>query len=389
MNSNGNNKLSDHPIIVILGIISACIAIFAFVTGFQSIRQIFTDINMGTDNNGQKSEPFTPIPYAEPTPVEIVSGNWTQVGLPSDTISDIEIVSDSVIYASTWGFQHGVFKTNDGGKQWIAINNGLGNLDVYEIALMNGSLLAATDNSIWASRDSGDSWQAIALEYPESNLAILSVSTTTSTIYMAGDMNYGGYMSRDFGNTWQEIEYTVNNEAIFWNVSLQHVTTTENTVYIAGYENIYRSNDDGATWSRVAHVGANYNISDIIVNPSNSSIIYACTGIRDVDHNGISFSAGNGLYISKDSGGSWLPINNGLPNQGNETECTKISVNPNNTSQIYVGMNGQVYISENNGTSWKQLSVLPSDIGSVTALAVSEQKVCIGTNENGIWCILH
>ncbi len=398
MNSNGNNRFGNHPIVVILGIISACIAIFAFITGFQSIKQIFTNTNSGSDNS-QSSEPFTPLPYAKPTPIDIISGNWTQVGLPGDTISDIEIFNNNLIYVSTWGFQHGIFRTDDGGKQWYAINNGLGNLDIYEITLMNGdengnTLIAGTDNSIWATRDGGQSWQSMASEYPLSNLAILSVSTTSSAIYAAGDLNYGAYITNNFGKTWKNIEYSSNGifNNMFRNANLQHVTTSESpspTIYIAGNEDIYRSNDDGVTWSNTAHIGPNYTISDIVVDPSNASIIYACVGRRNVDHNGISFSKGNGLYISKDNGGSWSPINNGLPNQGNSTECSKIAINASNVAQVYVGINGQVFVSENGGESWKQLSVLPSDIGSVTTLAISGQKVCIGTNGNGIWCILH
>jgi len=231
----------------------------------------------------------------------------------------------------------------------------------------------------------------MASEYPESNLAILSVSTTSSSIYMVGQANYGGYVSDDFGITWREIEYRVNNDDIFWNTSLQLTATSLSpspTIYLAGFDNLYRSNDDGATWSRIAHVGSNYNVADIVADPSNASTAYVCTGRRQVDHNGIKVWEGNGLYISNDSGGSWLPINNGLPNQGNETVCSKIAIDADNSARIYVAMNGQVFVSENRGENWKQLSVLPVDIDSVTTVAVYRQKVCIGTNENGVWCTL-
>lgn len=59
MNSNGNNGLGNHPVVVILGIISACIAIFAFTTGFQSIKQIFTSGEGGFVPTAQPSTEFS------------------------------------------------------------------------------------------------------------------------------------------------------------------------------------------------------------------------------------------------------------------------------------------------------------------------------------------
>jgi photosystem II stability/assembly factor-like uncharacterized protein len=399
--SSSGNKLSDHPVIIILGVISACIAIFAFCTGIQSITQIFGKLTQGSGNS-PSSNPFTPIPSAEPTAAEIVAGNWVQVGLPGDTISDVKIVNENLMYASTLGFQHGIFKSDDGGKNWRAINNGLGNLDIYEMSLMNGDqniLIAGSDSGIWATKNGGQIWQPLASASADQHsvlaqLSILSVSTTSSSIYIVGTANYGGYVTRDFGNNWldlRDVAYQATKDDIFWNVSLQHSTTSQNpspTIYLTGYDNLYRSTDDGTTWIRIAHVGANYNVADIVADPTNASIVYSCTGNRDYSYQSITFDKGYGLYISTDSGGSWLPINNGLPNQGNETECTKVALDSSNTQRVYVAVNGQVYVSENKGENWKQLAVLPDKLGSVTAMAVYGQKICIGTNQNGVWCTL-
>lgn len=400
MSSNGN-KLSGHPVIVILGLISACITICVFVTGFQSLKQIFVNLNQ-ISGNSPISQSFTPIPSAEPTSVEIMSGNWAQVGLPGDTISDIKIVDENLMYASTWGFQHGIFKTDDGGKKWHAINNGIGNLDIYEITIMNGdgsTLIAGTGGGIWATRNGGQDWQPIAsasssnyASYVLSNSPILSVSTTSSSIYVT---SYVGYVSQDFGSTWQnirDIEFQANKDDIFFNVNLQHIATSQSpspTIYLAGDKDLYRSSNDGATWTRIAHVGSNYNVADLVADPSNASIVYVCSGNKTINSNGITFDKGNGLYFSNDSGESWIPINNGLPNQGNESECTKVALDSSNDQRIYVAINGQVFVSENRGENWKQLAVLSDKLGSITAMAVYGQKICIGTNQNGVWCTLH
>ena len=387
MSSEGKNTLGNHPIIVILGAISACIAIFAFCTGIQNIKQIFDGISFPHNSS------FTPIPAVKPTAADIVTGNWVQVGLPEDTISDIKIVTDNLIYVSTYGFQHGVFKTDNGGKQWYAINNGLGSLDIFEITLVNNdenTIVAGADTGIWGTRNGGKSWQPLASGHPKGDDHIYGVAAISSTVYMVVEANWRGYLTKDFGKTWEDIR----NDTFLWDYSVDQVTTTQSplqTVYMSGYVAIFRSDDGGATWNVASHVGQNYTISDIVADPSSVSIVYVCSGNgnRRFSNEGITVSEGHGLYISKDGGGSWSPINNGLPNQGMKTECSSIAVDKSNSAKIFVGMNGQVYVSENRGESWKQLSTLPNTISSVTSIAVFGQKVCIGTNKNGLWCILY
>lgn len=51
MNSQGNNGLSNNPIIVILGLLSTCLAFFVFVTGFDNLQQILGKINQGLGNS--------------------------------------------------------------------------------------------------------------------------------------------------------------------------------------------------------------------------------------------------------------------------------------------------------------------------------------------------
>lgn len=404
--SSSGKKISDHPVIIVLGVISACIAIFAFCTGIQSITQIFSKLNQGF-GKAPSSNSFTPIPSTEPTSVEIVEGDWTQVGLPGDTISDLEIVNENLIYASTFGFEHGIFKTDDGGNKWYAINNGLGNLDIYAITLMNedkNTLIAGSGLGVWATQNGGQTWQPTPPAGAESDyygiarLRIYSVATTSSSIYIVpsgGRLMWGNvYVSQNFGSTWESLEKfstQAGNDTIFFNGSTKLVTTSRSpspTIYIAGDEDLFRSGDDGVTWYPIAHVGSNFNIADIVADLSNSSNVYVCTGNRIYGNQSISFDSGNGVYISSDSGGSWLPINNGLPNQGNNTECTKLALDTMNSQRVYVAVNGQVFASENKGEDWTQIGVLPDELGAITAMAVYGQKICIGVDQNGIWCTL-
>ncbi|MEW6084068.1 MAG: hypothetical protein AB1607_05660 [Chloroflexota bacterium] len=44
MNNERRTPLGDHPVIVVLGVVAACIAIFVFCTGFQSVAQILSNL---------------------------------------------------------------------------------------------------------------------------------------------------------------------------------------------------------------------------------------------------------------------------------------------------------------------------------------------------------
>lgn len=72
-----------------------------------------------------------------------------------------------------------VFRTRDGGKTWHAINEGLP-ADapvnaVREDSERQGLLFAATETSVWVSRDDGDHWDSLQLNLPHTSMRDLAV----------------------------------------------------------------------------------------------------------------------------------------------------------------------------------------------------------------------
>jgi photosystem II stability/assembly factor-like uncharacterized protein len=62
------------------------------------------------------------------------------------------------------------WRTRDGGKTWIEINNGIApgwvSNSIREDPKQKGLLYAATDTQVWVSFDEGDSWQSLRLDMP-------------------------------------------------------------------------------------------------------------------------------------------------------------------------------------------------------------------------------
>jgi hypothetical protein len=72
--------LADHPVIVILGLIASCLAIFTFVTGFQTIWQIFANFNSTVQPTNSISSTAAATDFILPT-----AWTATTISFPTDT----------------------------------------------------------------------------------------------------------------------------------------------------------------------------------------------------------------------------------------------------------------------------------------------------------------
>src|SRR5207248_8558692 len=86
-------------------------------------------------------------------------------GIKNTKISALAIdpnVVPRTIYAGSRG--GGIFKSTDGGANWVAINVGLSDTNILDIALSPSNsqiVYAATDNAIFKSLDGGASWGSL------------------------------------------------------------------------------------------------------------------------------------------------------------------------------------------------------------------------------------
>lgn len=108
---------------------------------------------------------------------------------------------------------------------------------------------------------------------------------------------------------------------------------------------LYKSEDSAATWTRIL---SNISVYDFAVDPIDGKIIYAA---------GIYNSHGR-LLVTRDGGASWNQIYNDATA---ENPVRSVALNPQNTSQIIIGLaSGSLIKSFDSGLSWK----LVRDFGS-------------------------
>jgi photosystem II stability/assembly factor-like uncharacterized protein len=142
-----------------------------------------------------------------------------------------------------------------------------------------------------------------------------------------------------------------------------------------GMRGVFKSEDGGQTFNPFNRLTTDDDINNtslnvLILDPNNSSILYA--------------GAGNGIYKSEDSAKAWKYILTGLT-------VADIAIDPVNSSTIYAsgvaGQNGKIVKSVDGGTSWVDIYNEPSQNNTVLALAISPNNaasVLAGLNSGEI-----
>ncbi len=123
---------------------------------------------------------------------------------------------------------------------------------------------------------------------------------------------------------------------------------------------IYQSTDDGATWTRLAQLGAvdDLVIDNLLVDESDPKTLYA--GVWQMDENG------GGIYISHDEGRTWT-ASPGMLGQSVRSLTQAVS-NPN---ILVAGTMTGVYRSEDGGLHWTEISPPGSqEIHKVESVAI-------------------
>lgn len=139
----------------------------------------------------------------------------------------------------------------------------------------------------------------------------------------------------------------------------------DGTIYL-GYSKggIFKSEDDGASYTSLMDDEAFLAVSDIEIDPNDSNTLYVGTGDVDIS---IMFGIGNGVLKSVDGGASWT--NMGLVE---ESIISRVHVDKNNSNLVFasaMGIPGEksnnkgVYKSENGGNDWEQILFLNDSTG--------------------------
>ena len=202
----------------------------------------------------------------------------------------------------------------------------------------------------------------------------------------------GVYKSSDGGQSWQ---WKGLPESHHIGKILLSVTDT-NTVLIAAMGHLYSSNkergiykttDGGKTWKQVLYVNDLTGGADLITDPANAQIIYACMWQRDRRAWNFSESGeGSGLYKSVDGGDTWKLIttsSNGFPHDAGVGRIG-VAVSFQNSNVLYAILDNQNHRAKekNEDTTTYTVDDL-KDITKENFLSLNNEKMQNFLDDNG------
>ncbi len=271
-------------------------------------------------------------------------------------LSDLTVLS--IACAPGWptkqvafaGTTDGLFRSTNGGRAWRRCGPELEGLSVQCLAvspnfLKDGVVVVGTEeDGLFISDDGGNSFVAVASELiPDNtiNAVWISPSFARDGLILVGTAGHGLFRSTDRGKSWQQVLHSAHAclalggdaESIF-----------------AGFHQagVYRSDDGGHSWQQCVE-GLYGHAFTQLVRPAGAP---AFAGAPDL-----------GIYTSADGGG-WMP----LPSMPEVAGLAAFAVTPDYAKRPLIalaGSEGQVHVSADGGSSWKQAYA-----GAASAIAI-------------------
>ena len=143
------------------------------------------------------------------------------------------------------------------------------------------------------------------------------------------------------------------------------------TTYYAGAPagGIWKSTDSGGSWTPLSDQLPQIGVSGIAIDYNDSDIIYIATGDDD---GGDSYSVG--VMKSINGGATWNTTD--LDTSNSPNSMNDIYMNPNDSDMLWVATNGGVYKTIDGGTNWiekldgniKDIKLKPGDPGTIYAV---------------------
>jgi photosystem II stability/assembly factor-like uncharacterized protein len=257
---------------------------------------------------------------------------WEQLSGPHGGVI-YSIVKDNAgnIYANTIG-SAGPFKSTDGGETWYSIMNGLtpgdnGGFHPLNVNSTGDIFIGGAHNAggLCRSTDEGASWTYLNNLNPGASIICISFDSNENVYVGTGT---GIYKSTDNGDTWSHYGMIGSQtEAVAFNDS--------GHVFAGNSYAVYRSKDDGANWTQLPTGGGTRTVA---VAPNG----YVFAGCHE----------NAGILRSTDNGDSWTYS---YPQTVSVYFASTILFDENNYTYIPTWGNG-VLFSTDFGDSWTELN---------------------------------
>lgn len=249
----------------------------------------------------------------------------------------------------------GLYKFNETTEEWTDLSNGLIITQFYRIAVSQNDevfMIGGTQDNggrkrvgfnAWSNTNGGDAME-VAIDHEDDN--------TIYTTYINGQL----YRSTDQWNDDYYYEITPEQTTGGAWVTPYVLDPNDPSVIVAGYEEVFRSTNQGESWTQLTNnlTGSVDNkITAVAVAPSNSDYIYAVRNSK--------------VYMTTDGGENWVNYTI-FPGGTFDAAATSITVHPTDPLKIWVTIGGyqatnKVRYSEDGGDHFTNITYnLPNTV---------------------------
>ena len=257
--------------------------------------------------------------------------------------------------------ESGVFFSDADFIEWNATIGQFGGeatAKIVDIAVdQAGVIYAATPQVVFRSEDEGVNWESMQRGLPSIASSLQSLNNlhlNSANDLLAGTSYYGIFKYITPIEKWESSTSGLTTQ------SVSSILINGRGDLLAGTESgLFVSTNQGNTWQQ----------TQVLEDVSGFELLHQ-------DRQGRIFANGSVLLMSEDQGASWIPIR--------QEKAQAFYVVENNTFIALFGVSNRVLRSTNEGESWGELGLIPSQsaqISAYTFLQDNLERIWVGTSE--------
>jgi len=232
---------------------------------------------------------------------------------------------------------------------------------------------SAAQGGLWKSEDGGRQWNPLFDEQETQSIGSFALAPSNPNVIYVGSgeantrgnvaIGLGIWKSLDAGQTWQHVwkaRGQIGQMIVHpGNADIAFAAVLGSPFGPSDTRGVYRTRDGGKTWQRVLFKDADTGASDVVFDPNNPNILFAgLWQMRRSPWQLTSGGPGSGLWRSADGGDTWTQLTEaGLP--PGAWGKVGVAVAASNSSRVYAlieAEEGGLFRSDDGGAKWERIN---------------------------------